>query len=134
MPLESPGRKSKLSISEMVTISVWFLRSKVKDFKTFYEGCQGKFLREYFPSMPDYSNFLKQKKRQAKAFFSLAQREEKSGFLLIDSTPLPACENIRANRHRTFRGVANLAPFFAKNYIWSSIEPQRKNKKLPNRK
>ncbi|MDR1590466.1 MAG: IS982 family transposase [Puniceicoccales bacterium] len=67
----------------------------------------GAVLREYFPAMPDYSNFLKQKKKHAKAFFSLAQREEKSGFLLIDSTPLPACENIRANRHRTFRGMAN---------------------------
>jgi hypothetical protein len=107
MPLGGPGRKSGLSVSEIVTIYVWFLRSKVKDFKTFYEGCQGRFLRKYFPATADYSNFLKQKKKQAKAFFSLAQREEKSGFLLIDSTPLPVCENVRSNRHRTFRGVAN---------------------------
>ncbi|MDR2371809.1 MAG: hypothetical protein LBD60_01530 [Puniceicoccales bacterium] len=39
-------------------------------------------------------------------FFQWAQREEKSGFLLIDS-PLPVCENVRVNWHRTFRGVAN---------------------------
>ncbi|MDR0740673.1 MAG: IS982 family transposase, partial [Puniceicoccales bacterium] len=26
---------------------------------------------------------------------------------MIDSTPLPVCENVRTNRHRTFRGVAN---------------------------
>jgi hypothetical protein len=69
VPLRRPGKKSRLSIGEMVTIYVWFLRSKGKDFKTFYEGCQGQFLREYFPAMPDYSNFLKPKKRQAEVFF-----------------------------------------------------------------
>ncbi|MDR0740704.1 MAG: hypothetical protein LBF34_03275, partial [Puniceicoccales bacterium] len=37
-----------------------------------------------------------------RSVFPMAQREEKSGFLLIDSTPLPVCENVRANRHRTF--------------------------------
>jgi hypothetical protein len=31
MPLGRPGKKSKLSLSEMVTIYVWFFRSKVKD-------------------------------------------------------------------------------------------------------
>ncbi|MDR0740294.1 MAG: hypothetical protein LBF34_01125, partial [Puniceicoccales bacterium] len=41
-------------------------------------------------------------KKTGRSVFPMAQREEKSGFLLIDSTPLPVCENVRANRHRTF--------------------------------
>ncbi|MDR1438206.1 MAG: hypothetical protein LBI69_04070 [Puniceicoccales bacterium] len=43
------GRPSKLFLSEIITIYVWFMRSKVRKFKAFYEGIRGIFLRSFFP-------------------------------------------------------------------------------------
>jgi hypothetical protein len=37
------------------------LKSKVRSFREFYDGVHEQFLRQFFPKMPDYFNFLKQR-------------------------------------------------------------------------
>ncbi|MDR0740328.1 MAG: hypothetical protein LBF34_01300, partial [Puniceicoccales bacterium] len=62
VPLKRPGKKSKLSIGEMVTMT-------------------------------------------GRSVFPMGTTGGKIG-VPVDRFPLPVCENVRANRHRTFRGVA----------------------------
>jgi hypothetical protein len=56
------GRPCRLYPSEIMTIYVWFLRSKCSSFKEFYNGVQGKFLRPFFPKMTTYGSFMRQLK------------------------------------------------------------------------
>jgi hypothetical protein len=65
MTRNGKGRRYWLCASEVVTIYVWFLKSKVNSFREFYGGVHGQFLRQFFPKMPDYSNFLKHPKKLA---------------------------------------------------------------------
>jgi IS5 family transposase len=102
------GRRG-LCVSEVVTIYVWFLKSKVRSFKEFYDGINGQFLGQFFPQMPDYSNFLKHLKKASKSIYKMTQRRNRGKKFFIDSTPLPVCKNVRQATHRTFRGMAQWA-------------------------
>jgi hypothetical protein len=53
------GRRSGLCMGEILAIRIWFNPSKCRDFKTFYRGSNGEFLRPFFPKMPNYSSFMK---------------------------------------------------------------------------
>jgi IS5 family transposase len=107
------GRPCRLHPSEIVTIYVWFMLSKVRSFKTFYKGPQGKFLRPFFPKMTTYTAFLKQLKKHSQKLWSLATDGDRScrkgQKAYIDSTPLPVCENVRSQGHRVFAGMAHWA-------------------------
>ena len=70
------GRRG-LCVSEVVTIYVWFLKDKVRSFGEFYDGINGQFLRQFFPQMPDYSNFLKHLKKASKSIYKMTQRRNR---------------------------------------------------------
>jgi hypothetical protein len=103
------GRPCRLFLSEIATIYVWFLINKVRSFKKFYNGIHGKFLHPFFPKMTTYSSFLKQLKKHSRNLCILAKMDEWPEKVIIDSTSLPACENVRSKTHATFRGMAQWA-------------------------
>jgi hypothetical protein len=108
----SRGRPCRLHPSEIVTIYVWFMRSKVRSFKEFYNGPQGEFLRQFFPKMMSYSAFQKQVNKYPKDLLRLAMAcvaQSRCSMAFIDSTSLPVCDNIRSRTHKTFAGVAQWA-------------------------
>jgi hypothetical protein len=51
-------RQSRLSLSEIITIIVYFHRSHYRDFKHYYTEYVAVHLRPYFPDLVSYSRFV----------------------------------------------------------------------------
>ncbi len=110
--LESKGensrnRKTILSLSEMLTILLFFHLGHFKNFKSYY-----KFLEEYhkkeFPNLISYNRFVELKSSCAiplLVFFQLLSAQC-DGESFIDSTHLAVCHNKRELSHKTFKGLA----------------------------
>ena len=102
-------RKSKLSLSEVITIQVLFHISRVRNFKTFYLEYVCKYLNKDFPNLVSYNRMVE---LQFTSFIPMAMYlKTKSlgdctGISFIDSTPLRVCENQRIHQHKTFKNLA----------------------------
>lgn len=102
-------RKSKLSLSEVITIQVLFHISGVRNFKKFYLDYVCKFLNRDFPNLVSYNRMVE---LQSTSFIPMAMYlKTKSlgdctGISFIDSTPLRVCENQRIHQHKTFKNLA----------------------------
>lgn len=104
------NRKKKMSLSEVITICVYFHSSGYKTFKYFYHGCvlNGE-LRKCFPNAVSYTRFL-ELKRDSMIFFALMAHFLNfagcTGVSFIDSFPLEVCHVKRASGNKTFKGSA----------------------------
>lgn len=102
-------RKSKMSLSEVMTIQVLFHISGFRNFKTFYNGYVCKFLKRDFPDLVSYNRMVELKQQ---SFMPLAiylkthGLAECNGISFIDSTPLRVCHNRRIHQHKTFKNLA----------------------------
>jgi hypothetical protein len=108
------GRRSVLRDSELLTILIWDgLCEPHKNLSSLYAWIE----REYtdcFPVLPKYQNFVAHVHRMLPRMVWLLQSLLVSGAPLrfADSTMLPVCKPIRADRHKVARGVAQ----FGKNW------------------
>lgn len=108
------GRPSALSDSELLTILIWDgLTEPHKNLSSIYAWIN----REYgdcFPRLPKYQNFVAHIHRLLPQMVWLLQSLLASGAPLrfADSTMLPVCKPIRADRHKVARNVAQ----FGKNW------------------
>lgn len=103
------NRKSKLSLSEIITIAVYFHFSGYKTFKAYYERCVCGELRDCFPSLVSYNRFLELRKKYQfpiVLFAMLISTAECTGISFIDSFPIKVCHNKRIYSHKTFKGIA----------------------------
>ena len=102
-------RKSKMSLSEVMTIQVLFHISGFRNFKTFYNGYVCKFLKRDFPDLVSYNRMVELKQQ---SFMPLAiylktlGLADCNGISFIDSTPLRVCHNRRIHQHKTFKNLA----------------------------
>jgi len=104
---KSRGKKSNLSLSEIMTILIKYHDSGFKNFKTFYLS----FLssnRSEFPDLVSYNRFIE---LIPSALFPLAaylktRMGKNTGIAFIDSTPLSVCHNIRISRNKVFKEIA----------------------------
>lgn len=93
------GRKAILTLSELITIGVYFSFNNVSAFKSFYRL----FLsNKYFSYLPEYSRLLRNVKEAAydvvillKIISAINCSLDKGGIKIIDSVPLPVCSNKR---------------------------------------
>ena len=103
------NRTSKMRLSEVIAISIYYHFSGYKTFKDYYtKGIQGEF-KKCFPKLVSYNRFLELRKEAAFpiSIFSIMMNSAKcTGISFVDSFPLPVCHNKRINSHKTFRGVA----------------------------
>lgn len=101
-------RQGKLSLSEVLTIIIYFHHSGYKNFKTYYEKCVCETLKGAFRDELSYSRFLEIRKRGLFLLFWFIQQNILKGPLkgFIDSTALPVCHNRRISSHRVFKGIA----------------------------
>ena len=53
-----PRRRPQLALSEIMTIIVFFHRSRYRDFKSYYTTCVLKHLRSCFPKAVNYNRFV----------------------------------------------------------------------------
>lgn len=101
------AREICLSLSEVVTIIVWYHLSGFKTFKDYYLNCQE--LRLAFPRMPSYTRFLELKQRALvpiSVLTKLIATKNCDGISYIDSFPLRVSHNRRINSHKVFKGSA----------------------------
>ena len=103
------NRTSKMSLSEVMTISVYFNMSGYKTFKTYYLECICKYHKNDFKYLVSYNQFLELKSNAAfpiALFSSMMNSAKCTGVSFIDSFPLKVCNNKRINMHKTFKGIA----------------------------
>lgn len=108
------GRKSTLTDSELLTILIWDgLTEPHKNLSCVYSWIVREYT-DFFPKVPSYKSFVLHCHRLMPALIRFLQSLLSTGAPLrfADSTMLPVCKPIRADRHKVARGVAR----FGKNW------------------
>ena len=113
-PPATPGkatrkRKTSLSLSEQITIVVFFQLSGYKDFKHYYCNHILSERKQDFPTAVSYSRFIRLLPRVLfllLAFLLFTRMGRCTGVSFIDSTVLRVCHTRRILSHRVFAGVA----------------------------
>lgn len=102
------GPKPRLSISEVMTIIIWFHMSHYRDFKSYYNDHVCKYLRAEFPDLVSYTRFVELKSAALPflCLYMFSRLGSCTGISFIDSTRLPVCHNKRIYRHKVFDGLA----------------------------
>lgn len=109
-----PGQKPTLKDSELLTILMWDgLTEPHKTLKSIYTWIERDY-RDCFPKLPPYQKFVAHVHRLLPRLVWLLQSllSVQAPLRFCDSTMLPVCKLVRANRHKVARGVAA----FGKNH------------------
>lgn len=101
------GVSATMSMSEIITILIWYHSSGFKNFKHFYF-----YLREQrtdlFNNYLSYSRFIEWVPCALLPMTSFLRSRmgSSTGINFIDSTPIKVCHNMRIPRNRVFSGIA----------------------------
>jgi len=95
-------RPGQLSLSEIMTIIVYFHASHYRDFKHYYTEYVEAHLRPYFPDLVSYSRFIDLMPRALVPLCSYlhTRKGRCTGITFVDSTPLAVCHTKRIGRHK----------------------------------
>jgi hypothetical protein len=112
-PLPDPSgpkksRDSRLALSEIMTLLVWFPASHYRTFKHFYLEQALRPLRRDFPDLPSYTRFVELIPMTLIPLCSYVQtrKGQATGIQFIDSLPIRVCHNRRIGSHKVFAGLA----------------------------
>jgi hypothetical protein len=101
--------KDKLSLSEIMTIVIYFQHSKFRTFKDYYF-----FLKSYhnnaFRNLVSYNRLVELQKKilvPLMLFFSMNCSKNATKISFIDSTSLKVCHNKRIYSNKVFKNVAS---------------------------
>ena len=103
------GRKATMSLSEVMTIVIWFHQSHYRDFKAFYTQYVQVHLKAEFPRLVSYNRFVELMPGTLLplcVYMVTCCRGQQTGIAFVDSTPISVCHNKRIRRHKTFAAVA----------------------------
>lgn len=103
------NRKSNLSMSEVMTICVFFHHSGYKTFKQYYTDYVQQRLSTAFPHLVSYNRFVELKQNVAfpiAVFTQLQTKDKCTGKSFIDSSSLTVCHPKRIHSHKVFKGIA----------------------------
>lgn len=101
--------KCAMSLSEIMTIVVYFHLSNQRTFKWYYINLICGYLKNYFPKRLSYNRFVEvmQSAIVPLTVYMMSKCVGKcSGISFIDSTPIKVCGNKRIRRNKVFDGVA----------------------------
>jgi hypothetical protein len=103
-----PGRANSLSLSEVLTLLVWFHVSHYRTFKHFYLGSVLPGKRAEFPGLPSYTRFVELIPQTLLPLCAYLQtrKGQPTGIQFIDSLPIRVCHNRRLPSHQVFAGLA----------------------------
>jgi transposase len=101
-------RRSELSLSELMTLTVLFHQLRFRQFKSFYLCYACRHLRAEFPKLPSYSRCVELMPRCAIPLAALfeALKGQCDGVSIADATSLAVCDNKRIPRHQVFKDNA----------------------------
>jgi hypothetical protein len=100
--------KKRMSLSDIMTILVYFHHSGYRTFKKYYKECGD--LNGAFDGVLSYNRFVElipQALMPLTIFMNLCCKNKCSGFGFIDSTKLQVCHNLRISRNKVFAGIAS---------------------------
>jgi hypothetical protein len=101
-------RTPQLSMSEIMTIVIYFHQSHYRNFKAYYTRHVSDQLNSEFPDLVSYNRFVELMPRvqlPLLAYF-IHCRGKCRGISFVDSTPIRVCHNLRIPRHKVFSGLA----------------------------
>lgn len=117
--ISRPGPKCRLTLSEVMTIIVYFHQSSYRNFKAYYPKHVQKHLQAEFPNLVSYNRFveLKREALYPLCLYLRSRMGRPTGIAFIDSTPLAVCTNKRIPRHKVFaesagRGKSSVGWFY----------------------
>ena len=102
-------RRGQLSVSEIMTIIIYFHQSQYRNFKAYYTEHVCQHLRREFPNLVSYERFV----ALMPSVFGPLSAYLRSlygrchGISFIDSTALSVCDNHRIHHHKVFAGYAD---------------------------
>lgn len=106
---KAPTRVPELTISEILTIFLYFYQNPFKNFKRYYQDYIQVHYSKHF-NLPSYPRFITLQPRVMQYLLLLLKwftnQAEKTGISYIDSTKLQVCHNKRINRNKVFKGYA----------------------------
>ena len=87
------GCKATLSMSEVMTIIIWFHQSHYRDFKAFYTQYVQQHLRAEFPQLVSYNRFVEliPGTLLPMCLYLYSRRGHQTGLAFVDSTPILPC-------------------------------------------
>lgn len=102
-------RAEKMSLSEVMTIIVYFHTSGYRNFKQYYLEYVRRHLCAEFPDVVSYNRFVELMKQSVVplAVYLENCKGNCSGIAFVDSTSIAVCHNRRIHGHRVFQGVAH---------------------------
>ena len=101
-------RTSRLTLSEIMTILIYFHQAQYRNFKAFYLLHLCRHGRDEFPNLLSYNRFvaLIPSALMPLCIYLHTRRGEDTGIAFIDATSLVVCHNRRIRGHRVFKNVA----------------------------
>lgn len=105
------GRKSMLTKTDYVTLAIFKQEHGIKTTKQLYEFVQ-EYMRKDFPPLPSYQQFNQGIKSTFRYFIIIAwiltkmTRQKESKYHIVDSSPLPVCNNQYRFIAKLFKGLA----------------------------
>jgi hypothetical protein len=101
-------RKSRLSLSEVMTIIIAFHQSGYRTFKHFYLRHVSQYWQGAFPHLVSYHRFVEMMPAALGplCLYLHRRRGVVTGIAFIDSTSIAVCHNRRIRSHRVFDGLA----------------------------
>jgi hypothetical protein len=104
-------RSTQLSVSEIMTILIWFDCSHYRPFKAYYTDEVQRHLRAEFPALVSYSRFVDLTPTALVPLHAYLRTYlgACTGLSFLDATALAVCDNQRIAQHHVFRGVAQRA-------------------------
>ncbi len=101
-------RASRLTLSEIMTILIYFHQSQYRNFKAFYLWHLSRYCRSEFPNLLSYHWFvaLIPTTLMPMCIYLHTRRGTDTGIAFIDATSLVVCHNRRIHSHKVFKQVA----------------------------
>lgn len=101
-------RARTLSLSEIMTILIWFHCSGYRNFKTYYQDYVQQHLRSEFPALVSYSRFVEFTPSALLPLLAYLRTclGPCTGVSFLDATALAVCDPHRISQHKVFAGLA----------------------------
>jgi len=107
---EAPAiQKTKMGMSEIMTIAVMYHLSHYREFKWYYKNQVSKEWRVYFPKLVSYNRFVEIMQSISVPLILYLMRYgfgKCSGINFADSTSIDVCDNHRIHSHKVFKDLA----------------------------
>lgn len=103
--------EGRMSISEILSIIVFYHHSGYKCFQYYFQRMVEPELQSYFPGLVTYKRFLTLIGKATPHLYLLAKHQclatSQTGIMYVDAKKLPVCHNRRINNHKVFKGLAS---------------------------